>query len=109
MWLESAGMLDNKKYELLHKMSGGPHIEATDVKTPCSRVLVTSRDSQKMNRLVRCCEVAVTVTVTVTVTTREWLFLSALMLHSMSPYSYQQQMQVISRDTNSHKQHSQAK
>jgi len=56
-------MLDNKKYELLLKMLGGPHVEAPDIKTPCSIVLVTSRESRIMKRLVRYCEVAVTVTV----------------------------------------------
>lgn len=54
-------MLDNEKHELLLKMSGGPHVEAPDIKTPCSVVLVSSRESRIVKRLVRCCEVAVTV------------------------------------------------
>jgi hypothetical protein len=62
MWLESAGMLDNKKYELLLKTSGGPYVEAPDIKTPRSRGLVTSRERRIVKRLVRCCEVALTVT-----------------------------------------------
>jgi hypothetical protein len=82
MWLESAGMLDNKKYELSLKMSGGPHVEAPEIKTPCSRVLVTSHESRIVKMLVRCCEVAVTVamretTVCLRVTKYIVLFLSA--------------------------------
>jgi hypothetical protein len=59
---KSIGMLDNKKYELLLKMSGGSHVESPDFKTPRSKVLVSSSENQIVERLIRCCQVAVTVT-----------------------------------------------
>jgi len=62
MWLESAGLLDNKKYENLLKMSGNPHVKVPDIKTLSSRGLVTSRDSLIVKNLVRCYEVAATIT-----------------------------------------------